>query len=76
MFTEEKIALFMRGLSVAFPVIVCIVLMSLVGAVRDVASEIKTSSHTGLALPAGIYICDGDKCVIANSQNIDGLNKK
>lgn len=76
MFTEERIALFMRGLSVAFPVIVCIILMCLVGAVHDVSAEIKASSHTGLALPAGVYICDGDKCVIANSQNIDGLNKK
>lgn len=78
MLDEDQIARLMRAFSVAFPFLVLALLLLLIFAVRGVSSEIRSASEKAAVapvLPAGIYICDGERCVIANSQNIDGVGK-
>lgn len=79
MLDEETIGKIMRALSVAFPIVFCLLLLALVSATNNVATELKAAAELSAknqpVLPAGIYICDGERCVIANTQNIDGVGE-
>jgi hypothetical protein len=66
-----------RFLSILFPTLCVILLALLVHSVDGLSATIsETARIKQPALPAGIYICDGDRCVIANNSNIDGIGRE
>lgn len=57
-------------LSVVFPIALCAILLLLTLEVGSLGEKVDRAGER-LALPAGIYICDGERCVIAN--DIEGM---
>jgi hypothetical protein len=66
---ESSLDVVFKMAMIAGPVLLYLLIFILIDRVDRIATATE-KLQVAPTLPAGIYICDGDRCVIANDENL------